>query len=232
MKFATDRKRYLHWLFEAKKRFGLRVLNYIVTSNHIHLMVQDDKKDVIAKSMQLVAGRTGQEFNQHKQRKGAFWEDRYHATAVESGEHFWQCLAYIDVNMVRAGVVTHPREWLCSGYNEIQEPPKRYAIIDLTCLAGLCGSVSREQLQEDHRQLVAEVLASGELSRESYWSESIAVGSSGFIEKTKERLGYRAQGRRLQETKANHTLNEPVYPYHSDFEGKKGVLRSENTYYW
>ena len=36
-----DRRRYLHWLFEAKKRFGPSVLNYTVTSNHIHLLVKD-----------------------------------------------------------------------------------------------------------------------------------------------------------------------------------------------
>jgi putative transposase len=34
LKFARDRRRYLQWLFEAKKRYGLTVLNYMVTSNH------------------------------------------------------------------------------------------------------------------------------------------------------------------------------------------------------
>ena len=34
LKFARDRKRWLHWLFEAKKRYGPTILNYIVTSNH------------------------------------------------------------------------------------------------------------------------------------------------------------------------------------------------------
>ena len=33
LKFARDRRSYLHWLFEAKKRFGLSVLDYMVTSN-------------------------------------------------------------------------------------------------------------------------------------------------------------------------------------------------------
>lgn len=37
LKFARDRRRYLRWVFEAKKRFGLSVLNYIVTSNHVIL---------------------------------------------------------------------------------------------------------------------------------------------------------------------------------------------------
>ena len=108
LKFARDRRRYLRWLFEAKKRFGLSVLDYIVTSNHVHLLVRDTGPNVIANSMQLIAGRTGQEYNQRKGRHGAFWEDRYHATAIEADEHLHRCLVYIDLNMVRARVVTHP----------------------------------------------------------------------------------------------------------------------------
>jgi hypothetical protein len=50
LRFARDRRRYLHWLFEAKKRFGLSVLNYTVTSNHVHLLVKDSGSNVIAES--------------------------------------------------------------------------------------------------------------------------------------------------------------------------------------
>jgi len=63
LKFARDRRRYLRWLFEAKKRFGLCLLNYVVTSNHIHLLVKDTGEGVIASSIQLVAARTAQEYN-------------------------------------------------------------------------------------------------------------------------------------------------------------------------
>ena len=82
LKFSRDRRRWIHWLFEAKKRYGLCVLNYMVTSNHIHLLILDTGSSVIAQSMQLIAGRTAQEYNHRKGRKGAFWEDRYHATVV------------------------------------------------------------------------------------------------------------------------------------------------------
>ena len=112
LKFARDRRRWLWWLFEAKKRFGLCVLNYAITSNHVHLLVSDKgHSDVISKSIQLIAGRTGQEFNQRRGRKGAYWEDSYHATAIETDDHLVQCLVYIDMNMVRAKVVNHPSEW-------------------------------------------------------------------------------------------------------------------------
>jgi putative transposase len=48
-------------------------------------------------------------------RKGFFWEDRYHATVVDAHHHLIQGMAYVDLNMVRAGVITHPLEWPFSG---------------------------------------------------------------------------------------------------------------------
>ena len=89
--------------------------------------------------MQLIAGRTAQEYNQRKGKQGAFWEDRYHATAIETDEHLHRCLIYMDLNMVRAGVVNHPQQWKESGFIEIQKLPKRYAIIDLKSLSELSG---------------------------------------------------------------------------------------------
>jgi len=151
----------LQWLFEAKKRFGFCVLDYMVTSNHIHLLVLDNEEEVIPKSIQLVAGRTGQEYNQRKKRKGAFWEDRYHATAVESGSHLIKCLVYIDLNMVRAGVIQHPSEWPFSGYNEIQNPSQRYSLINRERLMGLLGIKDNGQLSLSHRKWVEEVLKEG-----------------------------------------------------------------------
>ena len=78
------------------------ILNYSVTSNHIHLIVLGgNERDVIPNSIKLIAGRTGQEFNQRKNRKGAFWEDRYHATVIEIGDHLFRCLVYIDLHPVK-----------------------------------------------------------------------------------------------------------------------------------
>jgi putative transposase len=82
----------LHWVFEANKRYGLSVLNYVVTFNHIHLLIKDTGSNVIAQSMQLIAGRTAQEYNQRKGKRGAFWEDRYHATTIEIDEHMHRCV--------------------------------------------------------------------------------------------------------------------------------------------
>ena len=42
LKFAKDKRRWIQWLFESKRRCGLSILNFVVTSNHIHLLVVDD----------------------------------------------------------------------------------------------------------------------------------------------------------------------------------------------
>jgi putative transposase len=188
----------VQWLFEAKKRYGLCILNYMATSNHIHLLVFDRaEREVIPRSMQLIAGRTGQEYNQRKKRKGAFWEDRYHATAVETNQHLIQCLVYMDLNMVRAGVVSNPREWDESGYNEIQQPRERYTLIDHKCLMDLLDITSMDILKRSHRGWVEEALGIGRSARDSKWSESIAVGSKGFVAMVKKQLGLSAKGRKI-----------------------------------
>ena len=171
-RFARERRRYLHWLFEARKRFGLCVLDYIVTSNHVHLLIKDTGSDVIAESMQLIAGRTAEEYNQRKGKQGAFWEDRYHATAIETDEHLHRCMVYIDLNMVRAGVVNHPAKWKESGFSEIEKPPKRYAMIDLPNLMKLSGFADLGDFQRTHRDWVEQALNTLSSENTLLWEES------------------------------------------------------------
>jgi REP element-mobilizing transposase RayT len=228
LKLVKDRQRWLYWLFEAKKRYGLRILDYIVTSNHIHLLVVDGgHRDTIPRSIQLIAGRSGQEYNQRKRRNGAFWEDRYHATAIQTNEHLIRCIAYIDLNMVRAGVVKHPNEWSHSGYNEIQKPKQRYGIIDFKSYMGLVQIKTPEELKQSHQQWIEEALKQSTIVRESKWTQSIAVGDKPFLEQIKERLGIRAKSRKIRESGDGYQLSERQSLY-----GDWHDSDTENTLDW
>jgi len=232
LKFARDRRRWMEWLFGAKKKYGLCILNYMVTSNHIHLLVVDNgKRDTIPNSMQLMAGRTGQEYNQRKDRKGAFWEDRYHATAVSFDDHLFKCMVYIDMNMVRAGVVNHPREWPFSGYNEIQKPRQRYSIIDYQRLVSLLQMKDLEELQESCRNRIEQALDSREQLKESKWSESIAVGNKSFIETTIKRLGIKALGRKIFGNSEGFEIREQAVSYGANFTLENDGLSLKNGYF-
>lgn len=224
LKFFRDRKRWRYWLFEAKKRFGLSVLNYIVTSNHIHLLVKDTRQDVIARSIQLIAGRTAQEYNQRKNRKGAFWEDRYHATAIDTEGYLAQCLVYIDMNMVRTGVVSHPSDWPSSGYHEIQNPPDRYGVIDYLALMELLGINNLAQLQSEHRRWVEAELKKDSTLRKPIWSESLAVGSQEYVQGVKKALGVSAKARQIETQEGLYRVRESRASYTCDFDVKNSRL--------
>lgn len=230
LKFVRDRKRWLYWLFQAKKRYGLRILNYALTSNHIHLLVADGiRPHVIAKSMKLIEGRTAQEFNKRKNRSGAFWEDRYHSTAIESGSHLLNCMIYIDLNMVRAGRVGHPKEWLFCGYNEIQDQRQRYKLIDYNELTLLLGMNSREELRDYYRKWIDHVVMNEEQKRESKWTESLAVGSKKFVEMVDKQLKPKAQKRRIKEGSGGFELREELPSYEADFGYKIEALSKSSS---
>lgn len=233
LRFEKDRRRYLQWLYAARVRYGLTILNYMVTSNHIHLLVVDDgDRDVIPHSMQLVAGRTGQEFNQRKDRKGAYWEDRYHATAVEDGEHLARCMVYIDTNMVRAGVVSHPSEWSFCGYNEIQVPRRKNVLINYQRLQHLIGAWSYNDLKSSHKGWVEEYLRSGAKTRQEEWTGGIAVGSKSFVENIKSQLRFEAKGRDVVVSGEGYQLREESAGYNALFGVENSKIGAENAFLW
>ena len=213
LKFNKDKRRWIQWLYQAKKRYGLSVLNYTVTSNHIHLLVFEGKSGTIPRSLQLIAGRVGQEYNSRKYRKGAFWEDRYHATIIDRESFFVQCMLYIDFNMVRAGVVNHPEEWDFGGYQEIMYPKKRYSIIDQETLKAFFRVKNSQRLQEDYSLFVQRELKKKILDKEPAWSRGIAVGSETFVSNIQKNFGQKTEKRKIENGEVHWVLHEPGNSY-------------------
>ncbi len=206
LKFLRDRRRWRHWLFEAKRRYGLSVLNYIATSNHIHLLCADQGRDEIPRSLQLLQGRVAQEYNSRKGRRGAFWEDRYHATAVQADGHLAKCMTYIDLNMVRAHAVEHPRQWEVCGFNEILCPPWRKRVIDFPALFRLLNVETHEHLATMRNHLVHQEI--GRTRRAPAWTESVAVGDENYLQHVKSDLGLRGAHKRIVAESGIQTLSE------------------------
>ncbi|MCF8106236.1 MAG: transposase [Desulfohalobiaceae bacterium] len=50
-------------------------------------------------------------YNKKRGRRGTFWAERFKSLIVEKGETLINCLAYIDLNPIRAGLVERPEEY-------------------------------------------------------------------------------------------------------------------------
>ncbi len=146
---------------------------------------------------------------------------------MESNRYLGQCVTYIDMNMVRAGVVEHPTQWEFCGYNEIQNPRKRKGIIDFDRLMDLLGFENYDDLKDAHYKWVGSAMQTDNSGKENKWTQSIAVGSKTFTEMIKEALGFRAIGRKIICDEDTFELREGQAPY-----GKANDLDPRNTFLW
>jgi len=138
-----------------------------VTSNHIHLLVEGgEDRYAISNAMRYLSGCSAQKYNNRKNRPGACWEDRYHATAVSTDAHLSKCMVYIDMNMVRAGVVKNPKEWIHSGYHEIIKPKSRFSIINQGALLRLLNLDSLNELPLVYQELVDNEIIRNDIRKE------------------------------------------------------------------
>ncbi|MBE1427330.1 putative transposase [Desulfomicrobium macestii] len=188
---ALYRKLLTDTLFENQARYRVPVLNFTVTSNHVHLLVvSPSDKNAIPEMMRDLGSKVAAAYNKKSDRKGSFWERRYHATAVESGEHLVRCSLYIDTNMVRAKVVRHPSEWKHGGYHEIVKPKQRYKTVNLSELSRLAGMPDDPIFPEHYAGWVENVVRRGHLCRDDVWTAELAVGSEKFVDHVRRQSGY------------------------------------------
>ncbi len=202
LKFRKDKRCWIRWAIEAKRRYGLAILNFMITSNHIHLLTMALRSKwacrghgALSSALQLVESRVAEDYNARKDRGGAFWEDRFHGTAIESGPQLIRCLTYIDMNMTRAGVVGHPRDWPWCGYSELgresAEPVlrRRSFVVDTDALLDLLGLPDVATLLARRTEWVDAAIRKGRLEREAFWTESVAIGSEKFLRSFQSELG-------------------------------------------
>jgi putative transposase len=189
--FDCYRSEYRERLRLASKKFNVAILNFCLTSNHTHDVAVELRRGGISRMMQALEGEFAGSFNRRKHRKGAFWEDRYHSTMIEDGEHLWNCIKYVDLNMVRAGVVSHPFEWQWCGYQELVGERTRYRLLDLELLLNLLGIPDIASFRLEYKDRIQRDLAAKKLNRERRWTESIAVGSKAYVTEIAATLRYK-----------------------------------------
>ena len=103
-------------MHDAAKGHGLAIHAYVFMTNHIHLLASPDTEKSVPKMMQSVGRRYVQHFNFSYKRTGTLWEGRYRATIVDAENYLFECMRYIELNPVRAGMVRHPRDYPWSSY--------------------------------------------------------------------------------------------------------------------
>ena len=119
-----DRQTYLELLLKAAVRRGCSVHAYVLMSNHVHLLLTPDIADGVSHLMQDIGREYVRYINKTHQRSGTLWEGRFKSSLVDSEAYCLACYTYIELNPVRAAMVTSPQDYSWSSFhtNALGEP--------------------------------------------------------------------------------------------------------------
>ena len=163
--FAVDQeaKAFLEILRDVKRRDELTVLAWCLMPNHYHLLLRTGRVP-LWRSMRLIQGRSAQAFNRRHHQLGSLWQERYKAKLVTDAAYFETVVAYIHLNAVSAGLVSHPSEYAWCGHREILGA-RGHAVLDADAALSLFGQ-TRGEARHAYRVALAALLRDEELLRE------------------------------------------------------------------
>lgn len=85
-------------LATAAERFGMRIVQFAVEGNHVHLVVEAEATEALARGMQGFSIRVAKGLNKMMHRRGRVLADRYHAHLLRTPSETRRAVAYVRDN--------------------------------------------------------------------------------------------------------------------------------------
>jgi len=105
-----DKFKYLFWIREYTKEYGVSILAYCLMPNHVHFIAVPTDQWSLANAFKITHIRYAQYFNQKNELSGRLWQGRFYSCVLDQ-PHFLCALRYVESNPVRSGLVHHPWDW-------------------------------------------------------------------------------------------------------------------------
>ena len=201
---AADYQALLGLIDENAKKFGVAVHAYVLMGNHFHLLATPESTEALPKMMQAVGRRYVRYFNDSQGRSGTLWEGRYRSTVIQTESYLLACMAYIDLNPVRAGLVAEARDypWSSHGHyvglrsDKLVTPPPLFWALGNTPFAreAAYAEIVHAGVSEQQQLALTQSVLSG-------W----ALGDADFVADLQKKTP-----RRVSKTQAGRPIRQPI----------------------
>jgi putative transposase len=104
--------------------------------------------------MKELKGRFAQWYNRRHKRFGALWAERFKSLVVEPGRSLQAVAAYIDLNPLRAGLCSDPKDYRYCGYGEAIAKNSAKARAGLKTALGYAADVAWKKAGKEYRKLL------------------------------------------------------------------------------
>jgi putative transposase len=115
---GEDKKVYLSFFEEYRKKYELKVYAWVLMDNHVHFIVEPADTISIAKVFKCTHMRYSHYYNKKKGAKGHLWQGRFYSCPLDA-EHLYEAVRYVELNPIKACMVSHPQEYLFSSSRRI-----------------------------------------------------------------------------------------------------------------
>lgn len=172
---------FLDVLREAKSKYPCFIYSYCLMANHFHLLVEPKEKQNVSLLMKLLGAKYVRYVNNAYKRTGTLWQGRFKCSLIDEELYFLTCLLYIEMNPVRAGMVTSPELYCWSSYR-FRAFGEKSSILDLDAWYNSLGSDANAR-QLNYRRFFQNSIpdSTWKLIREMTNRDGL-VGNDGFKE--------------------------------------------------
>ena len=110
--FFADRdyRLYTRYLAEACAATGTAVWAWCLMPNHVHLVLVPSVEGGLSAVLHRTQGRYARALNAREQWVGQLWQGRF-ASFFMDGRYLLACARYVELNPVRAGLVSRAADW-------------------------------------------------------------------------------------------------------------------------
>ena len=111
-----DYEKYLSLLKHYKRKYKFKIFCYCLMPNHIHSVIDPENSKILSKAMNAMQRAYTGHFNTKYERVGHLWQGRFKSKIIVKDDYLIECINYIELNPVRAGMVRAPHEYPWSSY--------------------------------------------------------------------------------------------------------------------
>jgi len=169
-----DFRYYLEKLSELKEEHPFDLSHYCLMSTHVHFLVKIIKEtdfSIFSKRLNLSYANY---FKRNYGALGHFWQGRFKSQLISSDIYLLQCGKYIELNPVRAGMVTMPGDYSWSSYQYYASGVKNSLITEDIFYTEF-GKDQKER-QENYLKLMIDEAIATTMSR-----KKLAIGAKDFV---------------------------------------------------
>lgn len=118
-----EKTRILKLIRENYQEYNVEIYAYCIMSNHFHLLLQAELKELSAFMAKILASYAHY-YNYIHKRIGYVFQDRYRSQCIETEDYFWNCVKYIHLNPIKAKMCKNVNEYKYSSIYEYCQPQK------------------------------------------------------------------------------------------------------------